>query len=130
MAGINGGSAGLGLSIAKRWVDVMNGSIVYQSAPGRGTRAFLKIPVTVENHSAALEALPTTADATHRQLARSLCVLVVDDNIITQKILERYLTSIGCHVQCVCSGDEALKAFQVMICVTVSVCACDACALL
>ena len=47
---VSGRGRGLGLSRAMRWCDINGGTLVLESAPGRGTSVWMKFPVSRESH--------------------------------------------------------------------------------
>ncbi|MDD5298260.1 MAG: response regulator [Rhodocyclaceae bacterium] len=96
------GGTGLGLVITKRLVEAMGGSILLESAVGRGSTFSFLLPLP----SMGERATPTP------QYLSSLRFLVVDDSETNRLILERYLESWRLSCQCVDSGEAALAAVE------------------
>ncbi|WP_338416467.1 PAS domain S-box protein [uncultured Sphaerotilus sp.] len=97
------GGSGLGLSIAKRLVELMNGHIDIDSQEGQGSRFWFTLPMMM------------SGQALHRNPNRNFPgtrVLVVDDNATNRIILHRYLTSWSSQSSSASSGDEALAKLQ------------------
>jgi signal transduction histidine kinase/CheY-like chemotaxis protein len=72
------GGSGLGLSICKRLCELLEGSIGLDSEPGRGSRFWLRIPVTVSAASAVVSTLDQRGvliACTHPGLRASLYLL-------------------------------------------------------
>lgn len=119
-AGMHGGGSGLGLSVAKKLVDLMQGTLEFSSQKGCGTRVDLRIPVEI--HPGPLEAEeplpssvsspPSTEWSHSRKVLQQKHVLLVDDNIIVRLILERFLQSIGCTFVSATNGAEAVELVQ------------------
>lgn len=100
----NFGGTGLGLAICKRLVEAMGGMIQVSSQPGRGTTFYfilsLELGRSDAHHPQAAHA-PRTATA--------MSILVVDDNIINQRVLAGLLEKDGHNVVTV-SGAEGAYA--------------------
>ena len=97
------GGTGLGLAIAKSIVDLMQGQIGVESAPGRGSRFWFT--AVLEPDAAA----PAVAAWVALPPAR---VLIVDDNATSRAILERYTAAWGLRPHPVESGAQALAALR------------------
>jgi signal transduction histidine kinase/CheY-like chemotaxis protein len=94
------GGSGLGLTISRRLIEAMGGSIGVTSALGAGSvfRVELVLP---RSQTAA----PAQADPAR---LHGLRVLVVDDNATNLDILRRQLAGWGARAACAHNGDQAL----------------------
>jgi PAS domain S-box-containing protein len=106
------GGSGLGLAIAANLVSRMGGSLGVTSEAGAGSNFHF----TVKSKRAAAPVCTTAPSVPAAQsLAspeRRLRVLVVEDNIINQKVALRQLAKLGYHADGVANGYEALQAFD------------------
>ena len=125
---LNGG-LGIGLALCKKMVELMNGSIGFDSREGHGTRFRVDIPLkacstsrtgevcTLQEHSLMrmldakqfrleehLQSQPPRGD--EPMSAESPEVLIVEDNLVNRKILSKMLTSLGYTVTEACDGRE------------------------
>jgi two-component system sensor histidine kinase/response regulator len=98
------GGTGLGLTIARRLVRLMDGDLTVTSALGRGTEFAFAVPLAVE--AAALPVAPGTAQLAGRR------VLVVDDSATNRTILRGMLGAAGLHVGEAADGAAGLEALQ------------------
>lgn len=96
--------AGLGLSIVKQLVDMMQGTISMASEPGRGTTCTVTIPVAAAEATTLDAPRPCMAPASPKR------VLIAEDNRINQTMLKRMLEKSGYQVGVADDGDQALRA--------------------
>ena len=98
------GGSGLGLTICKRLVKLMEGAIRVDSSEGKGTVFYLDLPF--EKASSEHAALPPSG-----QIA-GLHILVVDPNEVTRMMLDQQALSWGAVTHLVESGEAALAALH------------------
>ncbi len=91
---------GLGLTICKQMVDLMDGSIVCESEEGKGTR----FTVTLD--------LPIAEQAEEEWMLPPMHVLLVDDDAIFLETASDTLCSLGLTVDVVSLGIEAIKMVE------------------
>jgi signal transduction histidine kinase/ActR/RegA family two-component response regulator len=97
------GGTGLGLAISRRLVRQMGGDIRVRSEPGQGSGFTIEIPLPVSAEKPVSEAPP--ADLT----VRGARILLVEDNLINQRIARRLLEKLGCSVEVGANGLEAVE---------------------
>ena len=114
-AGRQFGGSGLGLAIVKHLVNAMGGSIKFTSPSPyndnhtvtRGTCFEIILPVDVSREKRV--AIPETMVIKRTGLERKLHVLLVEDNLLNQKLASFILKKIGCHAEVASNGLEALE---------------------
>src|SRR5450432_1966242 len=94
---------GLGLAMVFGIVKRHEGTVEIESAPGRGTTIRIQLPVT-ESRAQDLQG--------SEMLDRSLRVLVVDDEVISRDIVEKYLTADGHQVVTAGNAVDAVSRFK------------------
>ncbi len=98
------GGTGLGLTITKRLVEMLDGDIQVHSAPGQGTRFEVRLPYLRDEASQVTQApLPAPASVRTRRLA-GLRILAAEDNPVNQMVLSELLAFEGAHVTMSDSG--------------------------
>lgn len=95
---------GLGMSIVKRLVDQMNGTITVESVLGEGTKVMFTIPFKVCGYAIDTEFGDVDLSGLH--------VLLVEDNELNMEIAKFLLEGEGMMVLCAANGQEAINIFQ------------------
>jgi signal transduction histidine kinase/DNA-binding response OmpR family regulator len=105
--------AGLGLTITRQLVELMNGSIRVESAPGEGSLFRVAIPMRVTEPS---EVLPPRAQENEVVQLESgetkYRVLVMEDQKANRLLLERLLLNAGFEVAVAVTGVEGVERFH------------------
>jgi two-component system sensor histidine kinase EvgS len=107
------GGFGLGLSICKQLVGLMQGRIEVQSGEGAGTRVVVTLPASIA------EPVPVLAPSVQPAIVacspepapteqRPDWVLVVDDQPVNQQAISLQLRTLGYSPECVDDGPQAL----------------------
>ena len=108
---------GLGLSITREIVQLLEGSMRVSSQKGRGTKFTVTIPVEMVKESVENSCLPPTAPRStiDNTPTASLAVLVIDDDQLQIQLLREMLSRIGglrIDVATTTHADEALLLAQ------------------
>ncbi len=102
---------GLGLSITKHLVELMQGTIQVESVYGEGTTFIVKIPQKIVD-SRSLSELPEAEVKKEEKIepfiVQDYKVLVVDDNLVNRKVARILLQSYGMEVNEADSGKAAI----------------------
>jgi PAS domain S-box-containing protein len=103
------GGTGLGLAICKQLVDLMGGAIGLESEADKGSRFWFTVRCQVAQPQGAADGLGLTGVQRPR---RGLRILVAEDNQVNQLLVSALLRRLGCQVDLVSNGLEAISAVQ------------------
>ena len=102
------GGSGLGMSIAKRIVEAMGGSIAVESRKGAGSTFNVTLPLTVAH---AVETPPDAPEAPMPMALSDRRVLVAEDVDINAEILAALLETEGVSIDRAENGRQAVERF-------------------
>ncbi|MCR4695069.1 MAG: transporter substrate-binding domain-containing protein [Pseudobutyrivibrio sp.] len=103
------GGTGLGLYIVKRLVGMMNGHIEIESQMGKGTTVSILITAPLCKDDNAKEGFVAQI---RREFNLSGQILLAEDNEINAEITARLVESLGCTVDHVWNGNDAVEKFK------------------
>ena len=107
------GGTGLGLAISRQLVELMNGQIGMESQLGKGSTFWFRLTLPLVNE------IMEVASSSHDPQAVSAIesglsarVLLVEDRQTNQKVAAHMLETLGCEVDLVVNGLEALEKLE------------------
>lgn len=106
ISGIQG--AGLGLAIAKRYADTMNGNITVNSSIGEGSEFIFTVPLQVTNEESQSQPDNQTVEKITFTGKR---VLLVEDNELNREIAIEILKDMGLSIETAADGAVAVAKF-------------------
>jgi CheY-like chemotaxis protein/two-component sensor histidine kinase len=107
------GGTGLGLTITRKFCELMGGNISVESELGKGTTFTIRLPVEVRDLKTS-ETVPLVAGPVASVTAtptgpRSGCVLIIDDDPAVRELMQSFLGKEGYRVECATGGEEGLS---------------------
>jgi PAS domain S-box-containing protein len=103
------GGTGLGLSISKQLIELMGGTIGLFSAKGKGSTFYFQLTLPQTDQPPAPE---PEGDRTPTITRPDVKVLLVEDNLVNQKVAIAILEKAGCKVEAVDNGQDAIQQIQ------------------
>ena len=111
----NFGGSGLGLNISKRLVELMNGSMGFDSKEGDGSTFYFHIPFSVCDTMDCQSngTVPATVMPVPNVAPDSVPVLIAEDNYMNQQVIRRIMKNIGFHnIKIVDNGLQAVEEME------------------
>lgn len=104
------GGTGLGLNITKKIIEMMKGDIQFTSKYGEGSSFVCKLPFlkSMDQHDGEQKEKIVEADT----VGVGYNILVVEDDVINQKLAQRLLKRKGFGITLVNNGKEALDIYE------------------
>jgi signal transduction histidine kinase/CheY-like chemotaxis protein len=101
---------GLGLTITRRFVELMGGTLHVESEAGRGSRFAVELPLELaeESETGAAPVRPFILESSQPEWR----VLIVEDDPESATVLRKMLTHAGFQVRVAENGELGIEAFQ------------------
>ena len=102
----------MGLAICRKLVELMNGTLALTSRPGQGSTFSFTLRYARQNSPAPSAPKPAATVIGPSEIASGLRILLAEDNPVNQMVGVKQLKKLGCVVDVVKNGLEAVEAWQ------------------
>ena len=103
------GGSGLGLSVTRQLLTLMQGEIEVDSTPGEGSAFRLRLPLIQDAPDQTAEALASDGEFADLNAQR---ILVAEDNPTNQIVVQAMIKQLGLSVSLAADGSEAVAKFK------------------
>ncbi len=104
------GGSGLGLLISKKFIELMGGKIFVESKEGKGSVFWFVLEMEIGKEKPLGQ--PIDKKVITKKSKKKLSVLIVEDNIINQKVTMANLRQLGHDVEIAENGQIAVEMFE------------------
>lgn len=104
--------AGLGMSIVRKLVDLLEGDIHIKSILGEGTEVTVRLDVKVSEENVWKEDIAEYKLKQFEELKERKIVLIAEDEIDNREVLEIYLKDMGYEVDTAINGEDVVDMFM------------------
>jgi signal transduction histidine kinase/DNA-binding response OmpR family regulator len=102
------GGSGLGLAITKNLVDLFGGTLSVTSQVGAGSEFLVRLPMAM----ASMAPIPDTVDGEPDARLGNGLILVVEDNLVNQKVIRGLLQRKGYRLETAVDGSQAIAMLE------------------
>jgi CheY-like chemotaxis protein len=103
------GGTGLGLAISKKMVEQMGGRLCVSSEPGKGAQFSFRLTLNMEEDEDSAQRSEQTEG---QQEIFNHYILLAEDNKLNRRVLVKMLEKMGCRVDVVENGRDALACMK------------------
>jgi len=105
------GGSGLGLAITKHLVDLFQGTLRVSSEMGKGSEFNVRLPMKVAT-TAQIPVAAGSPPMTPTADAGNALILIVEDNVVNQKVIKGLLRRKGYRMETAADGSQALAMLE------------------
>lgn len=104
--------AGLGMSIVRKLIDLLEGDIHIKSMPGEGTEVTVRLDMKVSKEKVLKGNIAEYKLKQLEELKERKIVLIAEDEVDNREVLETYLKDMGYEVDSAINGEVVLDMFM------------------
>jgi len=106
------GGTGLGLAICRQLAERMGGEVGVDSLPGEGSTFWFRVPLLWGEGIVPPEGVGLADDGRWDEVLRGKRLLVVDDNVLNQRVASELLQAAGAECRVASDGQQAVAMVQ------------------